>query len=223
MYEAVVFDNDGVLLELTGMEPHYEGAREAFAAVGVDDPADADVEAISIGVSPETLHTVCDRYDLDPETFWFERDRAIAQRQHAEMRAGRKRPYDDIHHLDAFECPLGVVSSNQVATVEFAFEHFDLDRYFETVYARPPTVESLHRKKPAPYYIEQALSDLGTRDALYVGDSETDIEAAHAAGIDSAFVRRSHRADTTLSVTPEYELTELGEVVDLVRTGQAGD
>jgi HAD superfamily hydrolase (TIGR01549 family) len=223
MYDAVVFDNDGVLLELTALEPHYEGAREAFAAVGVDDPAETDVEAMGIGVTPESLRDVCERYDLDPATFWRERDRAIAQRQHEEMRAGRKRPYDDVHRLDALECPLGVVSSNQDATIEFAFEHFGLDRHFETVYGRPPTVESLHRKKPEPYYLEQALSDLGTREALYVGDSETDVEAAHAAGIDSAFVRRPHRRETTLSVTPDYEVDGLAGVVDIAGSASVSD
>lgn len=223
MYDAVVFDNDGVLLELTGMEPHYEGAREAFAAVGVDDPAEADVEAMSIGVTPGKLRDVCRRYALDPETFWRERDRAIARRQHEEMRAGRKRPYDDIHHLDALACPLGVVSSNQEETVAFAFEYFDLDGHFETVYGRPPTVESLHRKKPEPYYIERALADLGTRDALYVGDSETDVQAAHAAGIDAAFIRRPHCAETALSVAPDYEVEGLADVVEIAGGSSASD
>ncbi len=37
-YDSVIFDNDGVLLTLTGMDAHREGAREAFARVGVDDP-----------------------------------------------------------------------------------------------------------------------------------------------------------------------------------------
>lgn len=216
MYEAVIFDNDGVLLDLAGMEPHREGARDALAAVGVDDPTEEDIERISLGVSPADLRAVAERYGIDPAELWRARDRETSARQCDEMRVGRKAPYDDVDRLAAFECPRGVVSSNQTATVEFAFEHFGLDGYFETVHGRPPTIESLRLKKPNPYYVEQALTDLGVEDALFVGDSETDVEAAHAAGIDAAFIRRPHRADHELTVSPEYEVEELADVLAIL-------
>lgn len=216
MYDAVVFDNDGVLLDLTGMDAHHEGAREALAAAGVEDPKPADVETMSIGVTVPELRDVCDRYDLDPERFWTIRDRVLAGKQRAQMRAGEKGPYDDLHHLERLECPLGVVSSNQRATVEFAYDFFDLDRHFETVQARPPTVESLRRKKPSPFYVERALSEMDTDRALFVGDNESDVRAAHAAGIDAAFIRRPHRRDFDLSVTPDHEVDGLADVRELL-------
>ncbi|MFC6975618.1 HAD family hydrolase [Halomicroarcula sp. GCM10025709] len=214
-YESVIFDNDGVLLTLTSMDTHQAGTRRAFERVGVVDPEPDHLEAMRIGVTPDRLDAVCRHYDLDPDRFWTARDGAISEAQRAAIRAGEKRPYGDIRALDRLDGPLGVVSSNQQATVDFAFDHFDLDRHFETVRARPPTVESIHRKKPRPYYIEQALADLGVTDALYVGDSESDIEAARRAGIDSAFVRRPHTVDTDLSVTPTYDVDGLETVVDL--------
>jgi len=209
MYEAVVFDNDGVLLELTGMALHRRAAREAFERVGVDNPATEHVEAMSIGVTVPKLETVCDQYGLDPDRFWHERDSLMARRQQAAIRRGEKGVYDDTGTLDAIDRPMGIVSSNQQATVEFGLRTFDLDGHFETIHGRGPAVESLRRKKPEPYYLEQALSDLGTTEALYVGDSETDIGAAHAAGVDAAFVRRPHRAGEELSATPEYEIDGL--------------
>jgi HAD superfamily hydrolase (TIGR01549 family) len=216
-YESVIFDNDGVLLTLTSMDTHQAGTRMAFQRVGVVDPRPEDLEAMRIGVTPDRLDDVCRRYDLDPERFWTARDGAISEAQRAAIRAGEKRPYGDVRLLDRLDGPLGVVSSNQQATVDFAFDYFDLDRHFETVHARPPTIESLHRKKPRPYYIEQALADLGVSDALYVGDSESDVEAAQRAGIDAAFLRRPHTVDTDLSVTPEYEIGGLDDVVDLAQ------
>jgi phosphoglycolate phosphatase-like HAD superfamily hydrolase len=35
---------------------------------------------------------------------------------------------------------------------------------------------------------------------VYIGDRESDVDAAHAAGIDSAFVRRAFNADAVLDI-----------------------
>ncbi|WP_136687204.1 HAD family hydrolase [Halorhabdus amylolytica] len=212
MYEAVVFDNDGVLVELTELDLHRRAARDAFQRVGVSDPDDEHVEAMSIGVTVPKLEVVCDYYSLDPDQFWRERDSLMARRQQDAIRRGEKGVYEDVGTLDALDRPMGIVSSNQQATVEFGLRTFDLAGHFETIHGRGPAVESLRRKKPDPYYLRQALADLGTTDALYVGDSETDVQAAHAAGIDAAFVRRPHRADEELSVEPEYEIDDLTDL-----------
>jgi len=212
MYEAVVFDNDGVLLELTGLDLHRRAARDAFQRVGVSDPDDEHVEAMSIGVTVPKLEAVCDHYGLDPPEFWHMRDSLMARRQQDAIRRGEKGVYDDVGTLDALDRPMGIVSSNQQATVEFGLQTFDLAGHFETIHGRGPAVESLRRKKPDPYYLRQALDDLGTTDALYVGDSETDVQAAHAAGVDAAFIRRPHRADEELSVEPDYEIDDLTDL-----------
>jgi HAD superfamily hydrolase (TIGR01549 family) len=215
-YDAVLFDHDGVLLTLTGQPLHLQGARAAFEHVGVTEPAPADVEALSIGVSAPLLVETCERYGVDPESFWAARDEVTSRLQREAMDRGEKRPYDDVGALAELSGPLGVVSSNQLATVEYALERFELPA-FGTVQAREPTVESLRRKKPAPYYIERALADLGADTALFVGDSESDVEAAERAGIDAAFIRREHNAATALSTAPEHEVDGLEALVGLVR------
>lgn len=212
-YDGVIFDNDGVLLTLTSSDAHRAGARAAFDRVGVSMPEPEHVEAMGFGVSVPQLESICAQYDLDPASFWRARDSEISAAQRDEIEAGEKRPYRDIDALSELTVPLGVVSSNQQATVEFAFDHFDLAPHFETVQAREPTVGSLERKKPNPHYVEQALGELGVSEALLVGDNESDIEAAHRAGIDAAFIRRPHRVDTALDVVPEYEIWGLEDVV----------
>ena len=83
-------------------------------------------------------------------------------------------------------------------------------------YGREPTLSGIERMKPDPHYLEGALSDLKLdpdRDGvLYVGDSESDVVAAAAAGIDSAFVRRPHRRDSDLHATPTHEVRGLDEL-----------
>jgi phosphoglycolate phosphatase-like HAD superfamily hydrolase len=58
------------------------------------------------------------------------------------------------------------------------------------------------------------MADLGIERPLYVGDSESDVEAARRAGVDVAFLRRTHNAERSLSVEPTYEVTSLHAVVE---------
>jgi HAD superfamily hydrolase (TIGR01549 family) len=213
-YDAVLFDHDGVLVTLTGQPLHLRGARAAFERVGVTEPAPADVEALSIGVSAPLLVETCERYGVDPGSFWAARDEVTSRLQREAMDRGEKRPYDDVDALAGLSGPLGVVSSNQLATVEYAIDRFDLPA-FGTVRAREPTVESLRRKKPQPYYLQRALSDLGADNALFVGDSESDVEAAERAGVDAVFIRREHNAGTALSTAPDYEIDGLDGLAEL--------
>lgn len=215
VYDAVVFDNDGVLTERTDREVLQTAAREAFEAFDVEPDAET-VRSMVAGVDPERLHAVCDEHGLEPEAFWRERDERFVDHQRRETEAGRKPTYDDVDVLEALELPLGVVSSNQHATIDHLFEFHGLHEHFETWYGREPTVESVRRKKPEPHYVERALADLDAETAVYVGDKATDVAAAHAAGIDSALVRRDHNRDVTPSTPPTYELGSLDELADVV-------
>lgn len=217
-YDAVVFDNDGVLLEVTDEDDarYREGVRAAFHELGVPAPRDEHVGALLYGVTVERLDAVCDAYGLDPAEFWAARDRHCARVQREQIREGGKGPYDDVAALDDLACPLGIVSANQHETVAFVLEHFGLVDRFDTYYGRRPTVADLRRKKPDPHYLERAVADLGAREALFVGDSESDVRAAANAGVDSAFLRRPHRADYDLSVDPTYTLDGLEGLPELV-------
>jgi HAD superfamily hydrolase (TIGR01509 family) len=210
-YEAVLFDNDGVLVEPVGMAVLRRATWEAFDALGVPDPDPDDVDRLAIGVTPDVLSSVCDGYGLDPARFWRARDYHSSHAQRAEFRAGRADLYGDFDAVRRIDAPRGIVSSNQQITVDFMHDFFATRDLFATAYGREPTVESLARKKPDPHYVDRALSDLGVEagDALFVGDSESDLRAARAAGLDAAFVRRPHRESYELSVAPTYELDDL--------------
>ncbi|SEH49190.1 MULTISPECIES: HAD family hydrolase [Halopenitus] len=215
MYDAVVFDNDGVLVGRTPFDTLREAAWNAFESVGVEDPDLAHVDDLAIGVTPATLTDVCERYDVDPAEFWRARDRTASDAQIDDARAGRKTPYEDVDVIDDLDASLGIVSSNQQATVEFLLDHFELSERFEAVYGREPSIVSLSRKKPSPYYLERVLEDLDAETALFVGDNESDLEAADNAGIDSAFIRRPHRREFELSRTPTYDIDDLHDLVSI--------
>jgi HAD superfamily hydrolase (TIGR01549 family) len=222
-YDAVVFDHDGVLVRPVGTARLRAAARRAFEAVDVPDPDPDAVERMAFGATPAEVQAVSDRYDLDPDQFWRVRERHASRVQRRAVREGTLTRYDDAGTVRRVDAPRGIVSSNQQSTIDFFLDEFGFRDAFQSVYAREPTLESLRRKKPAPYYLERALEDLKADAALFVGDSPSDVEAAANAGVDSAFVRRPHRAETTLAPTPTHEITSLDALLDLPGVPVAGD
>jgi phosphoglycolate phosphatase-like HAD superfamily hydrolase len=211
-YDAVVFDNDGVLVEPTDWDVIRTAIREAFQELGVVDPAEEHVEQL-IGVTPDDVHAVADAYDLDPHELWRARDTAGSRHQSDLIRGGGKGLFPDVAALSELTVPMGIVSNNQHATVETIVEHYGLDEHFDVVYGRQPTIEDVGNKKPEPHYLEKAIQDLGVEDALYVGDSVKDVEVARRVGIDAAFVRRSHNDAIELPHEPDHEVADLEELV----------
>ncbi len=216
-YDTVVFDNDGVLVGRTRFDVLRDATRRTFEEFGVADPDPDDVEQMTIGATPGSVGTVCQTYDLDPGTFWRTRDSTVSKAQQIEAREGRKTPYDDLDELADLDVEMGIVSSNQQETVDFIVDHFDGFERFGAAYGREPTIHSLQLRKPNPHYIEQALSDLDADNALFVGDNESDVKAAHNAGIDSAFIRRPHRDEWDLNVWPTWEIDELADLHEICR------
>ncbi|WP_436903451.1 HAD family hydrolase [Halovenus halobia] len=211
-YDAVIFDNDGVLVEPTDTDVIVDAVVESFAAFDADVDRSTAKQTVDDGAVPVDIAR---DHGVDPEAFWHYRELSASLAQQTHVRNGGKPVYKDVAALDRLDVPLGVVSNNQHATIEFLLAHHDLPR-FETVYGRNPTLVGAANRKPEPEYLDQALTDLGADRALYVGDSETDIVAADRAGIDSAFLRRDHVSDCDLSATPTFEVATLRELVELL-------
>ena len=208
-YGAVVFDCDGVLVEPTDTAVLIDAVVDAFAAFGVDiDRALAERTVTEDAVPIEAAR----EHGIDPEAFWHSRELRASLAQQTHVRDGGKSVYGDVVALSRLDASLGLVSNNQHATIEFLCAYHDLPS-FETAYGRQPTLAGAAQRKPKPDNIERALSDLGVRDALYVGDSEKDVIAARRAGVDSAFLRREHVTDVSLSVDPTFELPDLEALV----------
>ncbi len=213
-YDTVVFDNDGVLVGRTRFDVLKDATAATFEQFGVSEPDPDHVEEMTVGATPRRVTAVSDTYGLEPTRFWRTRDGTVSRAQQEEARAGRKTPYDDVDVLTDLDVSMGIVSSNQQETVDFLLDHFDLSDMFGAAYGRSATIESLSLRKPDPHYLERALAELraDAGSALYVGDNESDVRAAHNAGMDSAFIRRPHRDDWDLNVWPTWEIDSLEEL-----------
>ena len=80
---------------------------------------------------------------------------------------------------------VAIVSNNSSRAIRFYLERHDLDRYVALVIGRYSHDPDL--LKPSPFLVERAISVLRADPATctMLGDSPTDIESAHQAGITS--------------------------------------
>lgn len=208
-YEAVIFDLDGVLLQ-----------DAATPASVYEDAADTVIDWFDLDVTDDQRRTLrkyhyddelaacCRDIGVDPEAFWGARERFASRIGNRRIHDGARRPYPDTDVLAGLAPVLAIVSNNRQATVTFVAQHL-FDGQFAAATGRDRTIAGYGRKKPNSYYLDQTLADLGVERALYVGDRESDVVAAHRAGIDSAFLRREHNSATTLEEPPTYDIDSL--------------
>ncbi|WP_277543016.1 HAD family hydrolase [Haloarcula laminariae] len=216
-YDAIVFDNDGVIVEPTDRAVLVDAVVESLEAFDLDvGRAFAERTVANDAVPAETVR----EHGVAPEPFWHHRELTASLAQQSHVRDGGKPVYDDVVALGDLDVPLALVSNNQHATVEFLLAYHDLGDLFVSARGRAPTLAGAAKRKPEPHLIERALDAVGTGDALYVGDSEKDIVAARRAGIDSAFLRRSHVDHVELSAEPTFEAADLHELFDRIPNGR---
>lgn len=211
-YDALILDNDGVLITPTRQAVWRSVNWLAFKDHDIE-PDRRHADGLD-QLDREDIERIATAYGIDPDSFWRSRERHAVREQRAAIRAGAKRRYPDVNTLP-FEYDLGIVSNNQHETVEFIVKHLDLADRVDTYYGREANLDGFARKKPDPYYLERAMDDLNATNPLFVGDSNADIGAAKAAGVDSAFLRRDHRHEYELTFEPTYEIASLNELSTL--------
>lgn len=112
--------------------------------------------------------------------------------------------------------PLAIVSNNSAVAVEAYLDLHHLQTYVRFVSARTSHDPSL--LKPSPYLLGKALDELNTQAAVFVGDSVTDVEAAHAAGVAIVgYANRNGKVDRLVKAGPEAIVTNLAVLISSVR------
>jgi phosphoglycolate phosphatase len=127
-------------------------------------------------------------------------------------------PYSGIlellRELDKKNCSLAIVSNKFDRAVK------DLNELFFKEYVRVAVGESdAVRKKPAPDSVIEALRELGAspEKALYVGDSEVDVETAKNSGLTSVGVTWGFRDRNVLTdAGADYIIDRPGELLNII-------
>ena len=187
MYKVYIFDLDGTLLDtLTDLaaSTNYALLKHGMPEHSIDDVR----RFVGNGVRKLMERAVPDGADnpLFDEAF------ATFRQHYMEHSLDTTRPYDGIPEtlaaLKARGCRLAVVSNKMMAATQELCRHFFPDTIEVAI-----GEDEAHgiRKKPAPDTVFEALKTLGVSrvgasdglSAVYVGDSDVDIQTAANAGL----------------------------------------
>ena len=178
--KAVIFDLDGTLLDTLqdlAASVNYALRQHAMPEHSIDDIR----RFVGNGVRKLMERAVPD----GAQNPLFESAFATFRQYYMQHSLDTTRPYDGIPEmLDELKrrgCRIAVVSNKMMAATQELIAHF-----FPQIEVAIGEHEAEGiRKKPAPDTVREALRQLGvtTKNAVYVGDSDVDIETAYNSGL----------------------------------------
>lgn len=186
-YRAIIFDLDGTLVDSLG--DFHHAATIMLQSIGHDSiPAD-EVKSF-IGNGQEMFIARClvrvgadlTAQQLIDATKVFERAYDEADGQHSQL-------YDGVDELLAqikkTGAKIGLCTNRPVARARKILAGYGIDHYFDEIAG----FETVENPKPAPDPILHCLRQFNyaPSQALFIGDSDVDGEAAHRAGVEFAF------------------------------------
>lgn len=208
-YKAVLFDYEGTLVDFQWrLASAEEELRQACAALGC--PTEGNYarlwNAAVAAAEPQgrlaevrrVLQPIYDRWDADAATRWAPRPGAV------ELLAA----------LGARGIGRAMVSNCGRRAVAQVMARFGLDGHLEPTICR----DDLLFLKPHPQGLQRALDALGVApsQALFVGDSLTDVHAARAAGVPVAIIHGGECDESAFCAhPPDHWVQALAEILEL--------
>ena len=183
-YKLAIFDLDGTILNT--LEDLADATNYALGEHGYPGRTIEEVRRfVGNGIRRLIEQAVPDGL-TEEETDGVHETFSAHYEQHC---ADKTRPYEGIlqllQHLRAAGCLTAVVSNKADVAVQPLCKH-----YYEGLFDYAVGERADIRRKPAPDSVQEVLRRLQveTAEAVYIGDSEVDIQTAQNAGLDSIIV-----------------------------------
>ena len=205
-YDTILFDLDGTLLNTKPLIDRsfihtFEHFRPDYRLT------DEELDSF-FGPS---LRQTFSRYSSDEneieEMIKYYREFNIAN--HDEMVTAFSNAKEVLKKLSKKGYKLGVISSKRTDLVEHGLFITKLLGYFQVVLGE----EGASNPKPDPEGINNAMKQLKSKKAMYVGDGVGDILAGKNANIDTVGVLYSDRVDQIIAAEPTYTINDLNQLL----------
>ncbi|MDD4924098.1 MAG: HAD-IA family hydrolase [Dehalococcoidales bacterium] len=179
-YKAVIFDMDGTLLDT--LEDITDSVNYALGSLGF---AQRDLSEIRSYVGNGVIRMMELSFPDGTQNPLFNDAVSLFKRHYAKNCRNKTRPYDGIMELLELLIERGyktAVISNKYDTAVKELNQFYFSDYIPIAIGESSDI----KRKPAADMLLAALNRLSVpgEEAIYIGDSEVDIETAKNAGVD---------------------------------------
>ena len=209
---AALFDFDGTLVDTTEMI--YQGLRHATTSVLGREDFTREQLLANVG---QPLPRQMEVLDAEKAELLLESYRAHHEEHHDALIAEFPGIDDALYRLRAAGVKVAVVTSKRRRSVEMALEKFP---GLDLVVDRFVTLEDTKEHKPHPEPLLRGLElmgDVPREQAVYVGDSPFDVQAAKAAGLRSVAVSWGAFSEETLrKAEPDHLVPDIDSAVDVL-------
>ena len=212
MLKAALFDFDGTLVDTTEMI--YQGMRHAAGTVLGRDDIPRETLLANVG---QPLPRQMELLDAAKAELLLEAYRHHHEENHDALIQEFPQVAEALSRLRSAGIKVAVVTSKRQVSVEMALNNFpDL----RNVVDRFVTMEDTKEHKPHPEPLWRGLELLGgvpREEAVYVGDSPFDVEAAKAAGLTSVAVSwGAFSEDRLREAEPDHLVPDIEAAVDVL-------
>ena len=212
MLSAALFDFDGTLVDTT--ELIHQSLRHATGEVLGRDDIPRETLLAHVG---QPLPRQMELIDAEKAELLLESYRRYNEENHDALIAEFPGIEASLERLRSAGVRVGVVTSKRRLSVEMALESFPGLR---NVVDRFVTMEDTTEHKPHPEPLLKGLELLGgvpKEEAVYVGDSPFDVEAARAAGLTSVAVSwGAFSEDTLRAAEPDHLVPDIDAAVKVL-------
>lgn len=193
--KAIIFDIDGVLVET--LKANTEMYKAILVSAGYPEPHEDNIKDLLHLPLWYGVKALIKSDDTDEITRVRDMIHApnVSHSSLNEFPQNLEAVLEELHK----QYSLAIVTSRIKVGVTEIFEKREIEHLFDVVV----TYEDVVNPKPHPEPLELALKKLGIGkdDAVYVGDMDSDIDAANAAGMRSIHLSMKHHQGATIGIT----------------------